>query len=122
MTGALDDVLSDGTGGSANTMTGTLAPIFFETGPLIEKRLITMALEADLTANTALKVFTSADGAAFVEQSASGGLSGVAGVVETERVDLEGDMKRLLLRFTDASVDIPIILGFQMAAYDMGRR
>src|SRR6266850_2332937 len=54
-TGALDDVLANGTGGSVITMTVELPPIFFQTGPGSIKALETMRLQADLPIGSSLQ-------------------------------------------------------------------
>lgn len=115
--GALDDVLSDGTGGSAFTMTVELAPIFFTSGPGYEKSLKRAHIQMEAASGAAVVFGYAVDNGAFTTSTLVEGGSGV----QSYRVDMTGQGKRLRLRFTDASSVTPIVNGVIVEAYDMQR-
>lgn len=115
--GAVDDRLANDTGGSSYTMLAELAPIFFDTGPGVTKSLDHMLLQADLPATTDLRVKTSFDQAAFSDDA----ITGVDTPTRNYRQDLDGQGNRLIVQFSDASSDLPIINGFQLFARNMQR-
>lgn len=119
--GALDDILADGSGGSAYTMDIELAPFFFEPGPTGVKSLERIYIQADLTALSALTPQVAFDEGGF---TSLGALVDVGTGVQSYRVDAPSTLqgKRMRLRFTDASNDIPILNGVLAKAYDFGDR
>jgi hypothetical protein len=114
-TGVKDDVLADATGGTNYTMSVELAPMFF-TGPNTVKGLRRMFLQADLPAASAVQVLHEFDLVGFVTTPAPTG-SGF----KSYRIDLYNQGKRLKLKFTDASADIPIIYGFTIDGWAFER-
>lgn len=118
-TGALDDVLSGGTGGSNITMTVELPPIFFDSGPGTVKALKRFRLQAQLSATTALQVQCGFDGAALTPYAVTG-LSG-SNVLDY-RIDATGQGHRLRVVLTDASADLPLVAGLVTEAFDYGYR
>jgi hypothetical protein len=119
--GALDDILANGSGGSAYTMDIELAPFFFETGPTAVKAADSVYVQADLAASTALTPQVAFDAGSFVSL---GALADVGSGVQSYRVDVPSTQqgKRMRLRFTDASSDIPILNGVLAKAFDYGDR
>jgi hypothetical protein len=117
-TGALDDVLANGTGGSAYTMTVELAPMLFGRPETI-KLLSYASVQADLTASCALKLGLSTDGGAFTDYDVTFLATGAQSYPLNVQ-DKQG--RRVRVRFTDASSDIPIINGLTINAYDSLRR
>lgn len=113
-TGALDDVTAAGTGGSNISMSVELAPIFFASGPGTVKALNMMWLQAELPTNSVLTVQTAFDSGGFVAAPA---LTNVPGVIESYLLNLQAQGKRLRVKFTDASPDIPVIHGFTLDAW-----
>lgn len=113
--GKLDDVLYDGTGGSNISMVGELPPIHFG-HPGSTKTLNRMALQANVPVGSALKLQVAFDDDTFapVDIPTTTGIDSI-------RIDLDGQGKRLYLQFTDASGQTPEINGFTMDAYDYGR-
>jgi hypothetical protein len=93
-TGTKDDVLSDGTGGSAFTMTTELAPI-------ISRRVLGLKhlfVEADLTASETSTLKLAFDDDSFVNYT----LTGVGSNVQDYRVDSALQGKRLRVQFVDS--------------------
>ena len=117
-TGALDDVLASGSGGSAYTMTVELAPFLFGM-PGIIKFLDLAAVQADLTASSALKLGIATDGGGFTDYN----VTFIATGSQSHPVDVADKQgKRIRVRFTDSSSDIPIVNGLTLEAYDSKRR
>lgn len=105
-TGAKDDVLADASGGTNYTMTVELAPMFFN-GPNTVKGIRRMFLQADLPAASAVQVMHDFDSVGYITTPAPTGTG-----FKSYRIDLYNQGKRMRLKFTDASADIPIIYGF----------
>lgn len=116
--GTLDDVMSDGSGGSAITMIVEEPPFHFG-DPGITKALRQMKLQAKLPSGNNLQVLTSFDGDAEIAGSFVD--TTFDGTLRDYRVDLDGQGKRMRLRFIDSSVTQPQINGFITQAYDMQR-
>lgn len=119
--GATDDVLFDGTGGSAYTMTVDLAPYLFGAGPGIVKALRRLFVQAELTNTTALTISAAADTGGFISLGTLVGVSGTT--VQNYRVDSPSTVTghRIRIRMTDASSDIPVVNGLIVEAFDMLR-
>ncbi len=116
--GALDDVLSDGTGGSVYTMTVELAPFFFPVGPGALKALRRGHVQANITAGAALKLGIATDDSAFTDYNVVFEAAGV----QSHRVDLGQQGGRIRARFTDASsTTTPTVNGLTLEAYDYNR-
>ena len=116
--GTKDDVLFDGTGGTNIAMTVELPPMHFG-DPGVTKALRQMKLQAKLPLGHNTLVLTSADGG--VETAGSFVDTVFDGTLRDYRVDLDGQGKRIRLRFTDTSAMQPQINGFVLQAYDMQR-
>lgn len=116
-TGALDDVLSDETGGSAYTMTVELAPYFFSAGPGLEKDLRRGFVQGDFPSGSALNIAISVDGGAFAATEITESGSGV----QNYRVDFNIVGNRFRIRFTDASSVVPIVHGLTLEAFNLRR-
>lgn len=116
--GAKDDVLSDGTGGSAYTMTVVLNSFMFSVGPGVAKGLKRINVQANLPATTALHTQTSFDGRNYVDW---GAITGIGAFSTNYRVDASDVGHRLSLKFTDASTDIPLVNGVVVEAYNYAR-
>jgi hypothetical protein len=112
----LDDRLSDGTGGSAITMTAEVAPHFWAPGPGSLKTVFRLQLDADLN-GASLSTKHSFDGSAFTTTAVASSGSGVL----PYRVDLDGQGKRMRLQFVDSSSGAPAIYGYALWAFDMQR-
>lgn len=95
-------------------MSVELAPIFFASGPGTVKALNMMWLQAELPTNSVLTVQTAFDSGGFVAAPA---LTNVPGVIESYLLNLQAQGKRLRVKFTDASPDIPVIHGFTLDAW-----
>lgn len=114
--GSLDDVLSDGTGGTAITMTIELPTLQFGR-PGITKALIGMFLQATLPSGSDLRIQHGFDSDSLIEEAVSS-----VGTTELNyRVDMDNQGKRLRLLFIDASSTAPILNGFILDAYDYAR-
>lgn len=110
-TGVKDDVLSDASGGTNYTMTVELAPFFFN-GPNNVKSISRMFLQADLPAASAVQVLHDFDRVGYITTPVQTG-SGIS----SYQVDLHNQGKRLRIKFTDASAEIPIIYGFTLEGW-----
>lgn len=116
-TGSTDDVLSDGTGGSAYTMTVDFKPLIFGL-PGITKTMRHCHVQADLPTGAALTMGFSGDGGSFTSTA----------IVETGtvslnyRVDDATQGKRIRMRMTDASSVIPVVHGITLEAFNTNRR
>lgn len=117
-TGALDDVLSSGSGGTAYTMTVELAPVFTSVGPGFSKVLRDADLEADLSASSNIQVGVAFDNDSFADIAVTG-----LGEGQTLNypVPLSGRGRRLRIRFTDDSATVPIINGIILRMIDYRR-
>lgn len=120
--GTKDDVLADASGGSNYTMTIQLAPFFFDTGPAVVKALRGLVLQADLPVPTAVQVSAAFDSGAFISLLPAT-ITGIANGTQSYRLDAPSTLqgKRMKLKITDASADIPIINGLSADAFDMRR-
>lgn len=119
-TGALDDVTSAGTGGSNISLVVELAPIFFAAGPGAVKSLKRFYLQGDFPAASAPILEYAFDGASLTQLP----LAGYSAGVKSYRLDpasAVGQGKRLRVRFTDVSADIPIFLGLLAEAWAYSR-
>lgn len=114
-TGAKDDVLADASGGTNYTMSVELAPMFFN-GPNTTKQLRNMFLQADLPAASAVQVQHDFDLNGFITTPAPTGTG-----FKSYLIDLHNQGKRLKLKFTDASADIPVIYGFTLEGWFLER-
>lgn len=119
--GAVDDRLANDTGGSAYTMDIELAPFFFEPGPTGVKAMDAIYVQADLPAAGALTPQIAFDAGGF---TSLGAIVDVGTGVQSYRIDTPSTLqgKRMRLRFTDASSDIPILNGVLAKAYNYGDR
>ena len=118
--GALDDVVSDGTGGSAYTMTVELKPLVFGL-PGIQKSLRSVFLQGDLPTGAGLKVGISVDGSAFTTAE----ITEVNGAKLNYRIDIANAVAvgyRYRLQLTDASSTIPIVYGVSVEGTNTNRR
>lgn len=118
-TGGLDDVLSNGTGGSSYTMTNEYSPYFFGM-PGVIKSPRRLFIEADLGVSSSIVVKISADGGAFTTVAT---VTPIGTGVQSYRVDMPSTLqgKRLRLQLQDSSSDIPIINGLIFEAFNMQR-
>lgn len=115
--GVLDDVHSDGTGGSAITMTAEVAPHFFDNGPDTAKSLKRLTLDANPAGSSGVTVETNIDEAGWVTQ----GALAAASALTRQRVDLDGYGNTIRMRIVDSSTSAPLIYGYTIYAYDMQR-
>lgn len=120
-TGALDDVLSTGTGGSRYTMTVELPPLFFDNGPHVAKTLDAIYLQADLVAGSAVRVEYRFDGGEWIQAPVL--WKDYASLVRSYEMETRpAQGRRLFVRLVDASSDINIVHGLTAEAFDMVRR
>lgn len=118
-TGAKDDVLSDGTGGSTYEMIAELPPVFFQTGPMIAKSLKHAIVNVDGAAADTLTLETAFDGQALQGFDFAGDGEGE---IAAKRIGLSGQGRRLRVRVRDNAVaSVPIVHGVQIAAHNMQR-
>ncbi len=117
-TGSLDDVLSDGTGGTKYTATAELAPQFFDFGPSVTKATRYLALQADINSKKVVSVKLAMDGDDFKTYAVSGKGNGI---IENYKIQAGVRGKRLRIQFEDASDDISTISGLQIHGYAYGR-
>jgi hypothetical protein len=117
--GGLDDVHSDGTGGTAYTMNVELAPLFFSVGPGLAKAVRRVNVQARLDPASAMHVLEAMDDSAPTDMGAITGLDASRSL--DYRVDMSDVGHRLRLIFNDASSTIPIITGVVAEAYNYGR-
>lgn len=111
--GSLDDVLSDGTGGSAYTMTVEFAPAFFDNAGVI-KALDRLQVEADIVSGELPTLQLAFDDASFTSYT----LTGVGNDVQHYRVDAQDQQGyRLRVRYVDATTDISLLHGLRLGAY-----
>lgn len=117
-TGALDDVLYDGSGGSNITMTVELPVMHFNV-PGQTKALHTMQLQAQLPSGHNLAVQTAFDGAALT----SGNFVDTTydGTLRDYRIDFNTQGSRLRVVFTDSSAVQPQVNGFLLEAWNLKR-
>ena len=115
--GQLDDVLWDGSGGTAITMTAE--PVIHLYGkPDMQKSALRILLDAELPVSSALTIGHSFDGAGLVNEPVTGLGTGVLNY----RVDLTNSTgKRQRIVFTDASSQSVFISGYTAIAYDLQR-
>jgi hypothetical protein len=116
--GSLDDVLANGSGGSAYTMLVELAPIFFDTGPGMVKTFERLALQADLPDGETIQVRLGWD----QQTLQSFDVEGLGGGDQSYRVDAHGQGRRLRVQLRDATSDISVINGLVLQAFDMQRQ
>lgn len=117
--GNLDDVLSDGTGGSNITMTVELPILHFEI-PGLKKALKWCIIQGTLPANSALVLNLSFDGAGFTSFSVPSAGSGKLDY----RVDIAGDTSqgfRPRVQFVDASSQSVTINGLTFIGWNYMR-
>lgn len=118
-TTVLDDVLYDGSSGTAVTMTVEFPVLHFGI-PGLKKQLKWILLQADLTASSALKVKISCDGASFTDHSVTG-LG--AGVKEYRRDILSSISQgfRTRMQFVDASNQMIAVNGWTLVGWNYER-
>lgn len=114
--GARDNILYDGTGGSNVSMVAEIPTIQFGL-PGITKALSGMQLQATIPTGSASFVKTSFDGGAFVSTA----IIPTTGQ-QSQRIDLDGQGKRLRMQFTDASDQLPVLNGYILEGWNYGRR
>lgn len=112
----LDDVLYDGSGGSAVTMTVEFPTITFGKPGYI-KALKQMHIQARLPTTSALQLKHSFDGAAFVTEN----IVGQGAVEGSYRIDLSNQGYRLRMQLVDSTTAQLEINGFHLEAYDYNR-
>ena len=117
--GTLDDVLSDGTGGSIFTMTVELAPVFFSNGPSQLSTLYRVHVQAEITTGVKLDFKFAFDDDAL-ETEIITGLGGTK--AHDYRVDVGGQGDRLRVQITvDEAAALFVVHGVTLRAYDMLR-
>lgn len=118
-TTVLDDVLYDGTSGTAITMTVEFPVLHFGI-PGLMKQLNHLLLQAELPVSSAFKVRISTDGAAFTDHAITG-LG--AGVREYKRDILSsiGQGYRIRMQFVDASNQMVVVNGWTLVGWNYGR-
>lgn len=118
--GALDDVLSGGTGGSTYNMVVEFAPIFFADGPGYQKTLRQTFLQANLPPGHATVVSTAWDAASFANHTITD--TGNASLTLNYRVKNGGSTgRRLRVQISDSSATVPYYGGFMIEAYHRER-
>ena len=118
-TGAKDDILADGTGGSTYTMTSELAPFYFRSGPGYQKSLRNIWVSADITTDKIPKIQLAFDAQALASYTLTGAGTNAA----TYNINRPGEVgKRLRVLFVDDTDDIAIFRGLSIEAFDLGRR
>lgn len=117
--GSLDDVLSNGTGGTNITMTVELPTPHFDL-PGTTKVLRQMKLQAKLPNGHALAVKTAFDGAALTD-GVYVNPPAYDNTARDYRIDHNTGGRRGRIVFSDASAVSPTILGFVLDGYDMQR-
>lgn len=118
-TKVLDDVLYDGTGGTAIAMTVEF-PILHFGIPGLMKQLNHLLLQAELPTSSAFKVKISTDGAAFTDHAITGLGSGVR---EYKRDILSSISQgyRTRMQFVDASDHMVAVNGWTLVGWNYGR-
>src|ERR1043166_8238901 len=117
--GSLDDVLSDGTGGSNISMTVEIPVLHFNV-PGIKKALKWMLLQGNLPIGSNLSVNVAFDGGSLTGFSVTPNDNGE----EDYRVDLAGDGSqgfRARIQFTENSSQPVTINGFTLVAWNYMR-
>jgi len=117
-TGGLDDVLSNGTGGSAYTMTVEFAPYFFS-GPMYQKTLRNVFVQANLPVGHGLTLKYSFDAGSLSSHAFT--QTGNANFTLSYRARPYGTGSRLRVQLTDSSSTIPEIAGLSVEAYHRER-
>lgn len=117
-TGTLDDVLYDGSGGSAYTTLVELAPLFFDSGPGVTKTLHRFSLQADMQASLTLSVKHAFDGGSFTTETLTGLL---AGTVMPYRIDAYNQGERLRVQLSSSAAYEWAVTGLVSHAFDMTR-
>lgn len=114
-----DDVLADGTGGSAIDMTVEFTPHFWEVGAGVTKTLDRVMLDADLNGG-GLTVSFSFDNASFTDNVL---VDNGTSALSTYRIDggMQGKRMRIKMR-NNTSNEAPTIYGYTAFAYNMLRR
>jgi len=117
--GSLDDVLSDGTGGSNITMTVEIPVMHFQI-PGLKKALKWLIIQANLPLTSTPSVNIAFDGGSFTNVPITPNDNGE----EDYRVDVAGDSSqgfRVRLQFTDDSSQPVTFNGFTLIAWNMQR-
>jgi len=115
--GVLDDVLYNSTGGTNIEMLVEMPVIQFGV-PGTTKALSGMELQANLPSGSALEINTLFDDeSAFVVDVAVPTLG-----LQNQRIDMNGQGKRLRMQFKDASAQMVAVHGFSLHAWDYERR
>lgn len=116
-TGAKDDVLSDGTGGTNYNMTVEFSPIFFG-HPGVTYALRYAFLRAEIPATSSVNFGTRFDDdVAFTDVA----VASTTGALVNQRLDIGGQGEGLRVRITDTSDQISVIHGFVLHAHNMQR-
>ncbi len=117
-TGSKDDVLSDGTGGTAYTATAELPPQFFAFGPTVTKATRYVGLQANIPSNKVLTVKLAMDADSFKTYDVVGRGNGL---IEYYKLQASVRGKRLRIQVEDASDSISTLAGLQVHGYAYGR-
>lgn len=117
-TGAADDVLADGTGGSAYQMLVELKPFFLRSEPGLLKSARRAHIQIDHASGTDVDLEISFDDdASFTVYDVPFEATGD----QSQRIDINGQGNRMRVQFTDDSTTIPIIIALSISAYNTER-